>query len=57
METDAGKGFACVSFESKANAQKATDKVHGKGYDNLILSVQWSRESIVISPFEPRSLN
>jgi len=49
-ETGAGKGFAFVSFEDKANAQKAIDKVHGRGYDNLILSVQWSRESIVISP-------
>lgn len=43
-ETGAGKGFAFVSFEEKANAQKAIDKVHGRGYDNLILSVQWSRE-------------
>ena len=48
-ETGAGKGFAFVSFEDKANAQKAIDKVHGRGYDNLILSVQWSRELIVIS--------
>ena len=48
-ETGAGKGFAFVSFEERANAQKAIDKVHGRGYDNLILSVQWSRESIVIS--------
>ena len=47
-ETGAGKGFAFVSFEERANAQKAIDKVHGRGYDNLILSVQWSRESIVI---------
>jgi hypothetical protein len=43
-ETGAGKGFAFVSFEERANAQKAIEKVHGKGYDNLILSVQWSRK-------------
>jgi len=42
-ETGAGKGFAFVSFEERANAQKAMEKVHGKGYDNLILSVQWSQ--------------
>jgi translation initiation factor 3 subunit G len=42
-ETGAGKGFAFVSFEDRANAQKAIDKVHGRGYDNLILSVQWSQ--------------
>lgn len=42
-ETGAGKGFAFVSFEDKAVAQKAMEKVNGRGYDNLILSVQWSR--------------
>src|SRR5688572_4570906 len=40
-ETGAGKGFAFVSFEEKASAQKAIEKVHGRGYDSLILSVQW----------------
>lgn len=48
-ETGAGKGFAFVSFEEKAQAQKAMEKVHGKGYDNLILSVQWSREFLAFS--------
>lgn len=43
-ETGAGKGFAFVSFEDRSVAQKAMEKVHGKGYDNLILSVQWSRK-------------
>ncbi|RDB17473.1 Eukaryotic translation initiation factor 3 subunit G [Hypsizygus marmoreus] len=42
-ETGAGKGFAFVSFEDRAAAQKAIDKVHGMGYDSLILSVQWSQ--------------
>lgn len=42
-DTGAGKGFAFVSFEDRAVAQKAMEKVNGKGYDNLILSVQWSR--------------
>ena len=55
-ETGAGKGFVFVSFEDKANAQKAIDKVHGRGYDNLILSVQWSHESIVISPLHLEGL-
>jgi translation initiation factor 3 subunit G len=43
-DTGAGKGFAFVSFEERAVAQKAMERVNGKGYDNLILSVQWSRE-------------
>ncbi|KAG7096400.1 hypothetical protein E1B28_003843 [Marasmius oreades] len=42
-DTGAGKGFAFVSFEERSVAQKAMEKVNGKGYDNLILSVQWSQ--------------
>ncbi|OBZ78032.1 Eukaryotic translation initiation factor 3 subunit G [Grifola frondosa] len=42
-ETGAGKGFAFVSFEDKIMAQKAMEKMHGRGYDNLILNVQWSQ--------------
>lgn len=49
-ETGAGKGFAFVSFEDKAVAEKAMNKVHGRGYDNLILSVQWSRECQPLPP-------
>jgi hypothetical protein len=45
-ETGAGKGFAFVSFEDRAVAQKALERVNGKGYDNLILSVQWSRKNL-----------
>jgi translation initiation factor 3 subunit G len=43
-ETGAGKGFAFVSFEERSVAQRAMEKIHGRGYDNLILSVQWSRK-------------
>lgn len=42
-ETGIGKGFAFVSFEDKSTAQKAMDKMHGRGYDSLILNVQWSQ--------------
>ncbi|KAI0065049.1 translation initiation factor 3 RNA-binding subunit [Artomyces pyxidatus] len=42
-ETGVGKGFAFVSFEEKAHAQKAMEKTHGRGYDSLILNVQWSQ--------------
>jgi translation initiation factor 3 subunit G len=48
-ETGIGKGFAFVSFDDRVAAQKAIDKVNGMGYDNLILSVQWSQ------PREPRA--
>lgn len=43
-ETGAGRGFAFVSFEDKTTAQAAIDRMNGRGYDNLILNVGWSRE-------------
>ena len=44
-ETVTEKGFAFVSFDGKAAAQKAIDNVNGRGYDNLIfLNVQWGRK-------------
>ncbi|KAG1888749.1 eukaryotic translation initiation factor 3 subunit G-domain-containing protein [Suillus subluteus] len=42
-ETGIGKGFAFVSFDERTIAQRAMEKLNGKGYDNLILSVQWSQ--------------
>lgn len=42
-ETGIGKGFAFISYEDRTHAQKAMDKMHGRGYDSLILNVQWSR--------------
>ena len=45
-ETGAGRGFAFVSFEDKATAQRAIERMNGRGYDNLILNVGWSRKLI-----------
>ncbi|KAI0309400.1 translation initiation factor 3 RNA-binding subunit [Amylostereum chailletii] len=42
-ETGIGKGFAFISYEEKTHAQKAMEKMHGRGYDSLILNVQWSQ--------------
>ncbi|PVF97990.1 translation initiation factor 3, RNA-binding subunit [Serendipita vermifera] len=42
-ETGIGKGYAFVSFEDRAVAERAMHKVHGMGYDNLILNCQWSQ--------------
>lgn len=44
-ETGIGKGYAFVSFEDRIVAERAMQKVHGMGYDNLILNCQWSRKS------------
>ncbi|KAN0062916.1 translation initiation factor eIF3 subunit g [Thecaphora frezii] len=41
-ETGACKGYAFISFENREDADRARQKVDGKGYDNLILSCQWS---------------
>ena len=43
-ETGIGKGFAFISYEDRTHAQKAMEKMHGRGYDSLILNVQWSRK-------------
>ncbi|KAN0105176.1 translation initiation factor 3 RNA-binding subunit [Russula decolorans] len=42
-DTGVGKGFAFVSFEDRTAAQRAMEKMHGRGYDSLILNVQWSQ--------------
>jgi len=42
-ETGIGKGYAFVSFEDRAVAERAMKRVHGMGYDNLILNCQWSQ--------------
>lgn len=46
-ETGQGKGYAFVSFEDRANAERALQKVNGMGYDNLILNCQWSRKFLL----------
>lgn len=49
-ETGVGRGFAFVSFEDKATAQLAIDRMNGRGYDNLILNVGWSRKLFFLLP-------
>ncbi|TYJ56756.1 eukaryotic translation initiation factor 3 subunit G [Cryptococcus floricola] len=41
--TKESKGLAFVSFESKKDAETAMAKMHGYGYDSLILEVAWSQ--------------
>lgn len=43
-DTQESKGFGFVSFENRMDAERAMNKMNGRGYDNLILSVSWSRE-------------
>lgn len=37
------KGFAFVTYYGRDEAQRAINKLHGHGYDNLILQVQWAK--------------
>lgn len=42
-ETGECKGYAFVSFTDRDHADTARQKVDGRGYNNLILSVNWSQ--------------
>ncbi|KAF9284355.1 translation initiation factor eIF3 subunit g [Mortierella alpina] len=44
-ETNACKGFAFVSFTMREDAQRALEAIDGRGYDNLILRVEWAKSS------------
>lgn len=55
-ETGAGRGFAFVSFEDKATAQRAIERMNGRGYDNLILNVGWSRKLLFLIAHVPQWL-
>ncbi|KAI7907748.1 eukaryotic translation initiation factor 3 subunit G-domain-containing protein [Cokeromyces recurvatus] len=44
-ETNLCKGFAFVSFYDREDAEKAQKAVNGYGYDNLILRVEFARNS------------
>lgn len=50
QDTGLCKGFAFVSFESKAEAEKAMSKINGLPYDHLILACAWSGE-LCFRPF------
>jgi len=38
------KGFAFVTFAERKDAEAALKKLHGHGYDNLILQVYWAQK-------------
>lgn len=47
-DTGESKGFAFVAFHNQSDAARCIDRLHGFGYDHLILQVEWSK------PKEPR---
>eukprot|EP00397_Hematodinium_sp_SG-2012_P017963 GEMP01018382.1.p1 GENE.GEMP01018382.1~~GEMP01018382.1.p1 ORF type:complete len:297 (+),score=88.50 GEMP01018382.1:187-1077(+) len=40
------KGFAFVTFQDRKDAEAAMKKLHGHGYDNLILQVNWAQPRV-----------
>jgi len=43
LATGQSKGFAFITYYNREDAQKAIKKLHGHGYDNLIMQVQWAK--------------
>ncbi|KAM7305497.1 eukaryotic translation initiation factor 3 subunit G [Ixodes scapularis] len=43
--TGQSKGFAFINFVHREDAARAIASVHGFGYDNLILTVEWAKPS------------
>jgi len=35
-------GFAFINFISRRDAQQAMDAMNGKGWDSLILNIEWA---------------
>lgn len=44
-ETRESRGFAFVSFGTRADAERARSKLNGYGYDHLILGVEFAKPS------------
>lgn len=45
-ETQMSRGFAYVSYHNRQDAERAMEKLHGFGYDHLILSIEWAKPSV-----------
>jgi hypothetical protein len=43
--TGEGRGFAFIDFYNHDDAARAIEKLHGTGFDSLILNVDWARPS------------
>jgi len=44
-ETNMAKGFAFISFQDRADAARACEKMDGFGYRHLILRVEFAKKT------------
>jgi len=44
-EHNISRGFAFVTFSNRRDAEIAMNKLNGKGWDHLILNIEWARPS------------
>lgn len=42
-QTNESRGFAFINYAMRADAERAIEKLHGHGYANLILHVEWAK--------------
>jgi len=42
-ETKLSKGFAFITYHTKADAENSIKRLNGHGYDNLVLRVEWAK--------------
>lgn len=40
------KGFAFINFMHREDAARALEKLHGHGYDHLILHLEWAKYAL-----------
>jgi len=43
MDTNESKGFAFITYYNREDGERAIKKLHGHGYDNLIMKVEWAK--------------
>eukprot|EP01057_Protomagalhaensia_wolfi_P001190 Protomagalhaensia_wolfi_Nauph_80__1189@NODE_1701_length_1390_cov_74_227979_g1321_i0_p1_GENE_NODE_1701_length_1390_cov_74_227979_g1321_i0NODE_1701_length_1390_cov_74_227979_g1321_i0_p1_ORF_typecomplete_len296_score57_74RRM_1/PF00076_22/5_5e03RRM_1/PF00076_22/4e20eIF3g/PF12353_8/9_3e09RRM_5/PF13893_6/4_1e08RRM_7/PF16367_5/6_4e03RRM_7/PF16367_5/2_1e05PHM7_cyt/PF14703_6/5_8e03PHM7_cyt/PF14703_6/11PHM7_cyt/PF14703_6/4_3PHM7_cyt/PF14703_6/0_022RRM_Rrp7/PF17799_1/3_5e02RRM_Rrp7/PF17799_1/0_00065Nup35_R len=43
-ETNVSKGFAFITFKTRENAQQAVNELHKKGFQNVLLNIEWAKK-------------
>eukprot|EP01053_Blabericola_migrator_P010699 Blabericola_migrator_1__10698@NODE_610_length_7290_cov_63_426554_g443_i0_p5_GENE_NODE_610_length_7290_cov_63_426554_g443_i0NODE_610_length_7290_cov_63_426554_g443_i0_p5_ORF_typecomplete_len266_score74_66RRM_1/PF00076_22/8_1e02RRM_1/PF00076_22/2_5e18eIF3g/PF12353_8/1_1e07RRM_5/PF13893_6/3_3e07RRM_Rrp7/PF17799_1/1_7e03RRM_Rrp7/PF17799_1/0_00036RRM_7/PF16367_5/5_5e03RRM_7/PF16367_5/0_0014Nup35_RRM_2/PF14605_6/2_5e03Nup35_RRM_2/PF14605_6/7_9e03Nup35_RRM_2/PF14605_6/0_0026PHM7_cyt/PF14703_6/2_9e02PHM len=43
-ETNISKGFAFITFKNRSDAEKAVYQLHKKGFQNVLLNIEWAKK-------------